>query len=216
MLIVMDESTHEEHLSQPLQTNKKQFKIAVTFLTAYNSDFKVTKSINKFYFTISNSDEDGLIQITISAGAYKIKSLNKENKRIIIDENYYTEFTYPLTIKPTFSTLGSIIEKSTQGPIISYMFDDSIRDLLGFYATTLYEEYTISSNPVDILSFDKLFIETDIAKGMIFKEKRTGIIHNFTMDVDPGYWKNPRRGALVYDGIRTCYFKLLFRIKKWK
>ena len=25
MLIVMDKSTHEEHLSQPLQTNNKQF-----------------------------------------------------------------------------------------------------------------------------------------------------------------------------------------------
>ena len=31
MLIVMKKSTHEEHLSQPLQTNNKQFKLAVTF-----------------------------------------------------------------------------------------------------------------------------------------------------------------------------------------
>ena len=31
MLIVMDESAHEEHLSQPLQTNNKQFKTAVIF-----------------------------------------------------------------------------------------------------------------------------------------------------------------------------------------
>ena len=31
MLIVLDETTHEEHLSQPLQTNNKQFKVAVTF-----------------------------------------------------------------------------------------------------------------------------------------------------------------------------------------
>ena len=36
MLIVMGKSTHEEHLSQPLQTNDKQFEMAVTFLTAYN------------------------------------------------------------------------------------------------------------------------------------------------------------------------------------
>ena len=67
------------------------------------------------------------------------------------------------------------------------MFDDSLRDLLGFNARTLYEEYTPSNNPVDILSFDNIFIEADIAKGMIFKRKRTGNIHNFTMDVDPGY-----------------------------
>ena len=33
VLIVMDKSTHEEHLFQPLKTNNKQFKIAVTFLT---------------------------------------------------------------------------------------------------------------------------------------------------------------------------------------
>ena len=31
MLVVMDRSTHEEHVSQPLQTYNKQFKIAVSF-----------------------------------------------------------------------------------------------------------------------------------------------------------------------------------------
>ena len=35
--------------------------------------------------------------------------------------------------------------------------------------------------------FNIFFIETDIAEGMIFKSERSGIIHNFTMDVDPGY-----------------------------
>ena len=31
ILIVMDKSTHEEHLSQSLQSNNKQYKIDVTF-----------------------------------------------------------------------------------------------------------------------------------------------------------------------------------------
>ena len=44
----MDKSIHEEHLFQPLQTNNKQFKIAVTFLTVYNGVFNVTNSNNKF------------------------------------------------------------------------------------------------------------------------------------------------------------------------
>ena len=88
---------------------------------------------------------------------------------------------------PNFSTLGSIIEISTQGPVITFIPDDSVRDLLGFNKTTIFEEYILSPNPVDILSFDNIFIETDIAKGLIFKGKRSGIIHNFTMDVDPGY-----------------------------
>ena len=86
-----------------------------------------------------------------------------------------------------FSLLGSIIEISPQGPIISFMFDDSIRDVLGFNARTLYEEYTPSSNPADILSFDNIFLECDIAQGMIFKGRKSNIIHNWTMTVDSGY-----------------------------
>ena len=50
MLIVMDKSTHEEHLSQPLQTNKKLFKIAVTFLSAYNGIFNVTNKKKQVLF----------------------------------------------------------------------------------------------------------------------------------------------------------------------
>ena len=49
MLIVMEKSTHEQHLFQPLQTNKKQYKIAVTFLTGYNGVFNVTGKKSKFY-----------------------------------------------------------------------------------------------------------------------------------------------------------------------
>ena len=44
----MDKSTHEEHLSQPLQANNKQFKVAVTFLTGYKGIFNVMGSNIKF------------------------------------------------------------------------------------------------------------------------------------------------------------------------
>ena len=141
----------------------------------------------KFYFKKTFSDDVGFIQITIPPGAYEIESLNDEIKRIIIDEKHYTEANYPFKIKPNFSTLGSIIEISPQGPIISFMFDDSIKDLLGIHAITLYEEYNLSTNPVDILSFDNSFLECDISQGMIFKGRKSNIIHNWTMTVDPGY-----------------------------
>ena len=157
MLIVMDKSTHEEHCYQPLQTNNKQFKKAVTFLTSYNGIFNVSNSNNKFYFTKPLSDKDSFIQITIPPGAYELESLNNEIKRINNDEEHYTESNYPFTIKPNFSTLRSIAEISTQGPVRTIVPDDSIRDLLGFNKTTLFEEYNLSPNPVDIISFDNIF-----------------------------------------------------------
>ena len=116
----------------------------------------------------------------------EIELFNDEIKRVIIDEEHYTEANYPFKMKPNFSTLGSIMEISPQGSIISFMFDDSIKDLLGFHAITLYEEYNLSTNPVDILSFD-IFLECEIAQGMIFKGRKSNIIHNWTMTVDPGY-----------------------------
>ena len=113
--------------------------------------------------------------------------MSNETQRIIFDEGLYTAANYPFTIKPNFSTLGCIIEESSQGPVITFVPDDSIRDLLGFNKTTMIEEYNLSPNPVDILSFDNFFLVCDFAQRMIYRGKKSGIIHNFTMDVDAGY-----------------------------
>ena len=187
MLIIMNKSIHEEHLFQPLQTNNKQFKIAITFLSAYNGIFNVNTQNNKFYFTKSITDDNHYIMITIPPGAYEIESLNDEIKRIIINDEHFTEDNYPFVIKPNFSTLGSIIEISNEESAISFKASDSIGSLLGFNKRTIYEEFNLSDNPVDILSFDNIFIECNIARGMIFRGERSRINHNFTMDVDPGY-----------------------------
>ena len=71
ILVGMGKSKHEEHLFQPLQTNNKQFKLAVTFLTVYNGIFNVTSSNNKFYF--KNSLFEDFLQITIPEGAWEIE-----------------------------------------------------------------------------------------------------------------------------------------------
>ena len=71
--------------------------------------------------------------------------------------------------------------------MIGFEIDDSMRNLLGFHETILFKVYNISPNPVDIISFGNIFIETDIAKRMFFKGKRTGIIHKFAMNGNPVY-----------------------------
>ena len=109
MLIVKNKSTHEEHLSQPLQTVTKQFKIPVTFPTGYIGIFNVTDEKTNFYFTVSINEEDFNF-ISIPLCAYGIKSLKNDNKIIFINESYFIERNYPFRIKAIFSTLGSIVE----------------------------------------------------------------------------------------------------------
>ena len=111
MLIVVDKSTHEEHLFHFLQTNNKQFKLAVSLLSDYNDIFKVTNKNLKIYYTVSIKNDD-FNQITILPEAYEIGSLNNEIKRFFIEEGFFTEADYAFIIKPNFSTLGCFIELS--------------------------------------------------------------------------------------------------------
>ena len=53
MLVDMDKSTHEEHLSQSSRTNNKQYKIAVTILTGYNGILTLKTKITNFISKIN-------------------------------------------------------------------------------------------------------------------------------------------------------------------
>ena len=88
---------------------------------------------------------------------------------IITEEGHFTEAECPFKIKANFSTLGSIKKTSRQEPIVSFSPVDNIRDLLAFSASTKYDEYDLSPNPVDMISCDTIFLETDIAQRMTLK-----------------------------------------------
>ena len=72
-MLDLEKSINEKHLSQPLQTNKKQFKFAGTSLTCYNGNFDVIDKNNNFYCTTSINDDDFNV-ITNPAGAYQLES----------------------------------------------------------------------------------------------------------------------------------------------
>ena len=100
-LIGMDIFTHEEHLSQPLHTNKGEFNRTVTFLAGQNGIFNVTNKNKKFYLTTSINDDDFNV-VTIVAGAYELESLDNEVKRSVIKEAYFTEESNPFAFKTNF------------------------------------------------------------------------------------------------------------------
>ena len=220
ILIVMKESIHEENLSQPLITNNKDFMVGVTYLTGYNGIQNINENNNRFYYI---TPDNNLKEIILPPGNYSvvlekkaddIPSFQTKIKELIIENGDATEENYPFLIRPNYSNNHSIIEIA-DGWEIDFTQNKTIRDVLGFGKKIINEEINFSENPVEIISFDNIFIETNIAKGLIINGKRSGIIHNFTMDVNPGYrYIEKFRGGIQWymleniDFISNISFKL--------
>ena len=97
--------------------------------------------------------------------------------------------------------------------------DDSIRDLLGFKPKAVNDEYNTSDYPVDIIPFDKFFLDYDIAQGLIFTGKRSRIVFNWTMAVDRGFeYVEIFRGGIIWYMMESNDFssKRNFKLKNVK
>ena len=103
VLFVLDKSTREGILSQPLQTHKKHFEVTINFLTGYDGIFIVTNGNNKFYLTTANNDD--FIELTSYPGAFELEILIKEINGIFFEEVFF--HTSKFVIKPIFLPLGS-------------------------------------------------------------------------------------------------------------
>ena len=140
MLIVVVKFTHEEPLPQPLQTNNKQFKIAVTFVISYKGIDNVIRKYDIFIFIFVFKDAE-FNATHIPPGAYEIESLNIEIKRIIINKAYATDEVYLFEIKLNYSILQSFTEVQPGGRWqISFVKDDTLRDLLGIKPKVGHDE----------------------------------------------------------------------------
>ena len=137
LLIAVDESTHEERLSQPLQTNCNQFYFAISFLTGYNVVFKFTKKFE--LFSAWTFDDNEYKESHVPTGVFELQSLNGDFTRKVIEKNY-AEKDFPFLSKLIFSTLGSI-RVTKLGWQISYVPDYTIGGLLGFQPVLIFEKY---------------------------------------------------------------------------
>ena len=124
----------------------------------------------KLCFTNSCNDDDFNLN-NIPPRAYELESLNNEIKQICFTEGYFAELNYPIVFKPNFSTLGSFteIKLNSISNQASCTPDDSIRNLLAFKPVVLYEKINLPDKPDDILSFESIFQETDIAQRKVFE-----------------------------------------------
>ena len=111
------------------------------------------------------------------------------------------------TLAPTLEISSNITDNQ-----LCFTTNDSIGDLSEIKPFVIHYEYNLSDNPVDILSFDNIFLETDSAQEMIFKRDGSGLIHNLPTDVDPGYiiFENFWGYKMVSDGVKGFHIEYQF------
>ena len=155
-----------------------------------------------------------IVDIVIPKGAYELEAIDLEIKRLMVLNGDSDGETFPISIKPNFTTQGSIIEIE-DGWEVEFTHGGTIRNILGFDSRLVNKKYNLSDHLVDIISFDNIFVECDIAQGMVINGKRTRVIHNFTMDVNPAYkYIEKFRGGIMWfimetkDFISEINFKL--------
>ena len=73
-------------------------------------------------------------------GDYELQTLNEKCKSFNSAENFFTKEEYPFLFKPSFSTLGSMVEKPRTEPINNFVRYDSIRDFSGFDPVIIFEK----------------------------------------------------------------------------
>ena len=95
--------------------------------------------------------------IVFPKGAYELEAIDLEIKRLMVLNGDSDDETFPFSIKPNFTTQGSIIEVE-DGWEVDFTHGGTIRNILGFDARIVSQKYNLSDHPVDIISFDNIFV----------------------------------------------------------
>ena len=109
--------------------------MAITFLTGYNGIFNITDENNKFFYV---TREKMIVDNAIPKVAYELEALDLEIKRLMVLNGDSDGESFPFTIKPNFTTQGSIIEIE-DGWEIDFTYAGTIKNILGFDARKLAE-----------------------------------------------------------------------------
>lgn len=167
-------------------------EICLLSLYTNNSIPNITTGCNK----IGVQDSEGVTtQITIPTGSYELAQLEAVLKKLL--EPYVQSFS----LEPDEVTLKSALTCSNA---IDFTVTDNIARLLGFnekvYGPNIRH---VSTNIVDILQVNTIYVECNIATGSYDNGQSSKAIHAFFPSVPAGYKIIEVPKSLVYYPLNT-------------
>jgi hypothetical protein len=150
------------------------------------------------YHTIPNVETEnnlfhiGANVIEIPIGSYELTDIAK-----LISDEYEQYNKGVVEIKANYNTLHTEIKSSTEN--IYFDKERTIGSLLGFSKRVLYpEKQEQSDDPIKITNLNSIMVECNIISGSYINNQSAHIIHQFSINVSPGYKINETPSNVIY------------------
>lgn len=196
-----DSSLLSANYFPPIQLNENYVCGLISFDT-YHSIPNVDVENNLFHI--------GDHEIEIPVGSYEISDIAE-----FLKNKYYTLKTdilssklhnlngsASLDIKANYNTLQTQIKSASD--IIYFNRERSIGSLLGFSKRVLQPDVEhFSDKPIDITKINTIIVESNIVSGSFINDTSAHILHQFSLNVSPGYKITEAPANVIYLPVRS-------------
>jgi hypothetical protein len=202
----------------PIRLNPhRNYELALHYFSTANHLVNVSDDNNRFVY--SHDAGKTWTTLKLESGAYEMRQIADEVKRLMAVHKHYDEKASPLNyyinIGVNLSTFKSFVEITNSSFKVNFQAAKTIKDLLGFNARIIGVGYNISDVTVQITRTSAILIHSDLISGSYINGIESDILFSFpAYTVPTGYKMNIFPSTMMYLPInRKTINNMSFTIK---
>jgi len=150
ILLTSNTSEFTTSICPPIQLDD-DWQVGLMNFSVYNNIQNITAKNNVFKCSVDGGNT--WTTITLTPGSYEIDTINAEINRLMTING-----DTGITISANTITLGSVVDIKSPLTRVDFTVANSLASLLGFGSVVLTVEYNVSSNPVHIITINKILV----------------------------------------------------------
>ena len=202
----------------PIKLNPhRNYEMALHYFSTSNHLVNISEENNQFIY--SHDTGKTWTTIKLESGAYEMKQINDEIKRLMVVNKHFDDkvspHNYYINIGVNLSTFKSFVEITNPIFTVNFQKDKTIRNLLGFNPKIISQGYNISDSTVQITKTSAILIHSDLISGSYNNGIESDILYSFPAYTVPvGYKMNVFPPSMIYLPInRKIISNMNFKVK---